>query len=112
MNIKSIALLVHELATRNGFHDGQVPGSREEVASFVANIHGEVSELWEAFRRGTLNKQCDKPALLTCLEEELADIIIRCLDTAAEHGIDIERAIIVKHEYNCTRPFKHGGKLA
>jgi NTP pyrophosphatase (non-canonical NTP hydrolase) len=25
-------------------------------------------------------------------------------------GVDLERAVMVKHEYNKTRPFKHGGK--
>ena len=49
---------------------------------------------------------------LTCLEEELADIVIRCLDTAETFGVDLERAIEAKHAYNGSRPRKHGGKLA
>lgn len=42
---------------------------------------------------------------------ELADAIIRILDFAAEHGIDIEGAMRAKHAYNATRPHRHGGKL-
>ena len=43
---------------------------------------------------------------------ELADCIIRILDTCAEMGIDIERAIAIKNEYNKSRPYRHGGKKA
>lgn len=41
---------------------------------------------------------------------ELADAIIRILDYCGKAGIDIEEAIAIKHEYNKTRPYRHGGK--
>ncbi|MDR2513765.1 MAG: hypothetical protein LBD02_00970 [Christensenellaceae bacterium] len=41
---------------------------------------------------------------------ELADCIIRILDYCGHAGIDIERAIRIKHEYNKSRPYRHGGK--
>lgn len=41
---------------------------------------------------------------------ELADAIIRILDYCGYAGIDIEAAILQKHEYNKTRPYRHGGK--
>jgi NTP pyrophosphatase (non-canonical NTP hydrolase) len=50
---------------------------------------------------------CKKPE---GIPSELADIVIRVLDIAARKGIDIEKAILEKHEYNKTRPYKHGGK--
>lgn len=41
---------------------------------------------------------------------ELADAIIRILDYCGYAGIDIDAAVERKHEYNKTRPYRHGGK--
>lgn len=41
---------------------------------------------------------------------EMADIIIRALDTCAQWGIDIEEAVRIKREYNATRGYMNGGK--
>jgi NTP pyrophosphatase (non-canonical NTP hydrolase) len=95
-------------------------GKLVQASVYVANEHGEVSEFWEAFRKGTLHEPCDKapkmvalglPAL-SCVEEEVADIIIRALDTAQAYGVDVAKALAVKHAYNTTRPTLHGGKKA
>lgn len=106
---------VHQLARSKGWYDREVT-----VATHVANLHGEVSELWEAYRAGRLNELCDKAEKmraagivpLTCLEEELADIVIRALDMAGHMGVDIELAVESKHAFNMTRPVRHGGKVA
>ena len=87
---------------------------------YATNLHGEVSELYEAIQSRTLYQPCDKAKKmedaglepLTCAEEELADVIIRALDTAKAMGIDIGRAVQVKSAFNETRPFRHGGKKA
>jgi NTP pyrophosphatase (non-canonical NTP hydrolase) len=98
-------------SARSGFHDGP-----PVFSEFTANMHSEASEMWEAYRKGQLNAPCDKADRmtepLTCLEEELADIVIRALDTAETFGVDLARAMRVKHAFNGTRPRKHGGKLA
>lgn len=41
----------------------------------------------------------------------MADAVIRLFDLAGAMGHDLGRAIIEKHEYNKTRPFRHGGKV-
>lgn len=111
--LNDLARMAYTNATAKGFHDGdRAPLPISRVAEFVANLHGEASELWEAARKGKLGDLCDKGIPLTCAEEELADILIRCLDTATALGINIGRAVATKHAYNLGRPRMHGGKLA
>lgn len=109
----------YEHAKNKGFHDGDDSSTqKEKVASWLMNLHSEVSELWEAFRENRLDEPCDKTVKmiggrrLTCLEEEMADIAIRLFDTAWALGVDLEAAIEAKHAFNKTRPRLHGGKLA
>ena len=47
---------------------------------------------------------------LDAMRRRLADVIIRVLDYCAYAGIDIENVLEVKHEYNKSRPYRHGGK--
>lgn len=90
------------------------------AAVFTANLHGEASEFWEAFRKGHLDEPCDKAAQmearglpgLTYAEEEIADILIRTLDTAEAFGVDVAKAVSVKAAFNSDRKHLHGGKLA
>jgi len=118
--IRDVARKVYSLAKEKGWYDDRDTTLRENVAIALINIHGEVSEAWEAYRHGTLFAPCDKSdklsslglPILTSLEEELADIVIRVFDTAEHFKIDIQKAIEVKHAFNATRSFKHGGKLA
>lgn len=42
---------------------------------------------------------------------ELADGVIRILDLAEALGIDLADVIEIKHRYNTSRPWKHGGKI-
>jgi NTP pyrophosphatase (non-canonical NTP hydrolase) len=104
--LNAIAEEVYQTAKEHGFH------VKESVGNWCANLHGEVSELWEAYRKGRLSDPCDKPIQLSCAAEELADIVIRALDTATALGVDIGVAVMVKASYNQTRPFLHGGKRA
>jgi hypothetical protein len=105
---------VHENAKNKGFHPRQ--DTRDFMANQCNNLHGEVSELWDAWRAGKEFHPCDKAEKMTalnlyplnCTEEELADVIIRALDLSARLGIDIDRAVLAKHEYNKTRPILHG----
>lgn len=108
MTINKIAELVHANAKAKGFHP-DTETVRQFMANQCNNLHGEVSELWEAWRAGKENDLCDKASTgLTCTEEELADIIIRCLDLSRRLKIDIQNAIEMKHQYNLSRPYKHG----
>lgn len=122
---------VSENAIKKGFRDklrgdltdeqwnGPI-GALLRAAVMTANQHGESSEFWEAYRNGKLNDLCDKaPKMesmglppLTNAEEEIADEIIRALDKAQAHGVDVAKAVAVKAQYNTGRPHLHGGKMA
>lgn len=118
VHLNSLADHVSKVATSKGFHDPDMEA--QGFSRYVSNLHGEVSELWEACRKGNLHEPCDKAEEmrgfglepLTCLEEELADIIIRALDVAGFHGVDVGKAVAVKDAFNQTRSHRHGGKLA
>lgn len=123
MKLNDWAKCIYLAAAARGFHSNEespATPTRERVATHLINLIGEVSEAWEAYREGRLFEPCDKAEkmkaaglpVLNCLEEELADVIIRALGTAETFGIDIEHAIETKHAFNLTRPFRHGGKLA
>lgn len=72
----------------------------------LALIGSEISEGLEAVRNG--NPPSDHCSELSALEEELADAAIRIMDLAVENGMDLGRAILVKHQFNKTRPPLHG----
>lgn len=107
--INEIADAIHANAIAHGFHPQD-----ESIENFISNqcnnMHAEITEFWDAWRDGSQYNQCDKPIPLSCSEEELADFVIRALDVSSRLGIDIQRAIEIKHEYNKTRPYKHGKK--
>ena len=117
--INAIAEKLHGLAREKGWYD-DAETDGQYMARACSNLHGEVSELWEAHRGGRLHSDCDKGAAmqsagimaLNCMEEELADVFIRCLDTAQRMRVDIGRAVMLKHAFNATRGHRHGGKLA
>lgn len=109
--LNSIAGKCHLLAISKGWYDKEETDI-EFLARHCANVHGEVSELWEAARKSQLNEMCDKPCGLTCGEEESADILIRVFDACLRLKINIGVAVASKHAFNATRDKRHGGKLA
>lgn len=110
--INAIAEELYANAKNKGFHDEDFDLSDIILMSkWTANLHGEISELWESARKGQLHAPCDKDCPLTQAEEEFADIFIRCCDSAKAFGIDLGRAVHIKAQYNASRHHMHG-KLA
>lgn len=79
----------------NGFHTFPDP-EHVGILARLSLIHTEVSEAAEV--AGDKEK----------LGEEIADIVIRCLDLCGTENIDLETAIMTKMEKNAARPFRYG----
>ena len=107
--INKVTVDMYDIAASKGFHDKDTsPLTISRIAELCANLHGEVSELWEAARKGKLDSMCDKNCGLTCAEEELADIAIRVMDTAQSLLVDLGESIHKKSIYNEGRGHMHG----
>ena len=74
----------------------------------IALMHSELSEALEAYRHG--NPPSEHIPSRSGVEEELADLVIRVMDHAAARGHNVVEAIMLKIEFNESRPQKHGGK--
>jgi len=69
-------------------------------ASRLALIHSEVSEALEGVRKAIPDSHLPN---LPSVDVELADTLIRIFDFCGENGIDLERAVREKFEYNQRR---------
>lgn len=74
----------------------------------ISLISTEVSEALEAVRKSSFIKNGEWKGTV---EEELADIFLRLISTAAEHEIDLLTMIETKRFYNNERELKHGKEL-
>ena len=134
MNINDLAKEIHENAIAHGWWD-----EPRSFGDIIALCHSELSEALEEYRSNKpkiyyhciLNDAasedkcvdydgdcCFKSSEAGCVKAkpegtavELADCIIRILDYCGHEKIDIEEIIKIKHEFNKTRPYKHGGKI-
>lgn len=107
---------IYKTAEDHGWWEGE-PNIPEKLAL----IHSEISEALEEYRKGipldkvyayepgTVFVPGDKPEGFGV---ELADAVIRILDLCGYLQIDMAELIALKHNYNLTRSYRHGGKIA
>jgi len=88
----------HQCAVDNGWWD-----EGRELGTQIALMHSELSEALEAAREGNFE---DKDGVV----EELADTVIRILDTCGNYGWDLSETMIRKMAYNRGRDYRHGNK--
>lgn len=105
--------VIHKNAVEHGWYEGVTPETLDLhfIPAKLALIHSEISEALEVYRKfGTPAPGRSHPCGHGSFGEELADAVIRILDLAGFLDIDLEHCILAKHEYNKTRPYRHGGK--
>lgn len=71
--------------------------SCDDFPKFIALLHGVTSEAFA------------KPALRD-FNDELTNIVDAVFGWIIGNGLDPEKIMLEKHEYNKTRPYRHGGK--
>ena len=104
-DINELAEMIHENAKDHGWWDEEI-----SIPEIIALCHSELSEALEAYR----NKEPmvwindGKPDGIAV---EMCDCVIRIFDLLSKEDIDIAETILLKHMYNTTRPYKHGGKV-
>lgn len=107
LNINDLVKEVHQNARNHGWWE-----EKRTFGDIIALCHAELSEALEEYRNGHSPVEVyyngEKPEGIPI---ELADVVIRIMDYCGREGIYLEAAILEKHEYNKTRPYKHGGKV-
>lgn len=110
LTIKDVVALAYENSKNKGWHP---EGEKRNIPEMLALIHSEISEALEEYRKPEANLQeiyyeKGKPEGFGV---ELADTVIRIGDLCGMLGIDLEKMIDTKIEFNATRPHRHGGKV-
>lgn len=111
MHLDYLQKNIHANAIQHGWWDNCYSNESvsEKIPEKILLVHCELSEAIEEFRNGRIETWYNdlKPEGVFV---ELADAIIRILDLAGACGVDMQKLILEKHDYNLSRPYRHGGK--
>lgn len=107
-DLKAFIKEVHQVAKDHGWHDAPSKTDLECMMLMVS----EVAEAVEEIRKGIPpNKTYVVNGKPEGTPVELADVLLRVFDYAESRNIDLVEAMLLKHEYNKSRPYKHGKVL-
>ena len=128
MKVNEIAKEIHELAKLKGWYDSErkalelhllmvseLAEATEEVRQknppiYLKTKDGSIAFHPNPFQQSYFEAVKDGQNKPEGELIELADCVIRVFDYVASKGWDMEYAIKLKHEYNKSRPYRHGGK--
>lgn len=102
-DFNDMAVLIYQANKMKGFWDGGP--ELHNKAEKIALMHSELSEALEGTRKNTMD---DHLPHRKTEEVELADAVIRIMDYAGAHALDVGGALVQKLLYNLQRPHKHG----
>jgi len=123
MTLNEWAKEIHENAVAHGWWDDE-----RSFGDIVALCHSELSEALEEYRSNRPmayvfgdNDFMGKPEIIEDatmwgnskpegIATEMIDCIIRILDWCGKENLDVDKLLELKHTYNKTRPYRHGGK--
>jgi NTP pyrophosphatase (non-canonical NTP hydrolase) len=94
--------------TRFTYNMNDIPADLQWYGSHTMKVGSEEEKQYEQWWNDMKAEGYLKPE---GIPSELADIIVRVLDTAGEYGIDMDEAMSLKLRHNRTRPHRHGGKV-
>lgn len=115
-NIVAMQELVEAVNVKNGWFDKD-----RTFGDDIALLHSEVSEAFEAFRKHGIKDVTEVPDGIDPYEiralpkpegvgSELADVLVRLLDTAERYDVDLVAEFWRKLQYNATRGYRHGNR--
>lgn len=97
---------IHEGAIEHGFWSGD----NDNFGQKIALVHSELSEALE-YARKDFDARDNTLYSHQGIAIVFADVFIRLLDMAERYHIDMVSAVLDKHAYNQTRPYRHGKRF-
>ncbi|MFY8021524.1 MAG: hypothetical protein ACOVP1_10010 [Bacteroidia bacterium] len=115
--INSLASSVFQINKEKGFWDQE-----RNIGEMLMLVTSELGEAMEAHRKGKFSNwnlyetdcqsnssnEAFKQHIKDSFEDEIADAFIRLLDLSAGLGIDLEKHLAAKIQFNKNRPHLHG----